>query len=93
MLVRNCPKFSAIQIIKTSILENKYAAKTTTDTAVILTSVKFPGSSSVLISRQTIGCKYDTSQAIGVVYEYFIVKCKCMAARTFVLSLFRSSCR
>ena len=47
MLVRNCPKLSAVydpgnenQIIESKSIE-EYATKTTTDTAVILTSVSW----------------------------------------------------
>ena len=82
MLVRNCPKFSAIHVsgndnqsMKISLLKNM-SPQTTTDTTFILTSVRFPGSFSDLNSRQIIGCQRDTSQAIDVIYEIFIVKCK-----------------
>ena len=75
MLVRNYPKFSAIHVsgndnqsMEISLLKNKLP-QTTTDTTYILTSVRFLGSFSDLNSRQTIGCKRDTSQAIDVIYE------------------------
>ena len=70
MLVRHCLKFSAIHylgndnlIIKTSLLKNM-PPQTSTDTGLILTSVRVPVSFSVLNSRQTISCSSDKSQAI-----------------------------
>ena len=71
-----CPKFTAIHVsdndnqsMKISLLKNM-PSQTITDTTFILTSVMFPGSFSDLNSRQTIGCQRDTSQAIGVIYDF-----------------------
>ena len=84
MLVRNCPKFSAIRVsgndiqsMKISLLKNN-VAQTTTDTTFILTSVRFSGSFSDLNSHQIIGCQRNMSQSIDVIYELFIVKCESM---------------
>ena len=82
MLVRNCPEFCAIHVfgndnqnMNISLMKNM-PPQTTTDATFILTSFRFPGSFSDLNSRQTIGCQRDTSQAIDVIYEIFIAKCK-----------------
>ena len=80
MLVRNCPKLSAIHVfgnenqsMKISLLKNM-PPQTRTDTTFILTSERFPGSFSDLNSRLTIGCQPNTSQAIGVIYDFFYRK-------------------
>ena len=70
------------QIIKYKYIE-EYTAQTKTDTAVILTSVRFPGSFSVLNSHQTTGCPRDMSQAIDVVFEY--LHCEMQASESMHL--------